>query len=144
MAVAPDGSVVFETNRDDNTLGVIGTDFNILSFAVKVGMRPTGVAVTPDGQFVYVANSDDNTVSIITIPNAAIITVDVDVNPLGIAITPEPPTGTPEPPTGEGNLKPGGGCSIASSTYSNTSFPVYLLIPAFILIARLWRKRTNQ
>ncbi|MDA2919981.1 beta-propeller fold lactonase family protein [Desulfobacterota bacterium AH_259_B03_O07] len=34
-------------------------------------------------------------------------------------------------------------CAIAPSTASNISFPVYMLLPAFILIARLWRKRSN-
>ncbi len=35
-------------------------------------------------------------------------------------------------------------CSIAPPGDSNASLPVYLLIPAFILIARLWRRRTNR
>jgi YVTN family beta-propeller protein len=137
VAVSPDGSKVYETNRDDNSVGVIGTGNNIPSFAVKVGMRPTGVAVTPDGHFVYVANSDDNTESIITIPYTAVFTVNVDDNPFGVAIT-------PKPPTGEGNLKPGGGCSISSSTYSNISFLVYLLIFAIIPVARFRIRRTNK
>jgi len=34
-------------------------------------------------------------------------------------------------------------CAIAPFTTSNVSFPVYLLIPVFILIARLWRRRTS-
>jgi hypothetical protein len=50
----------------------------------------------------------------------------------------------PQPPMGEGNGSPGGCGSLAPSTGSYASLPVYLLIPAFILIARLWRRRTNQ
>ncbi len=35
-------------------------------------------------------------------------------------------------------------CTLASPGATNISFPLYLLIPAFILINRLWRRRTNQ
>ena len=68
----------------------------------------------------------------------------MDGVPLGVEVVevPEPPTGEP-PPLGEGNGS--GGCgSLVPTTASNASLPVYLLIPAFIPIARLWRRRINQ
>jgi len=37
----------------------------------------------------------------------------------------------------------GGSCALASPGATNFSTPIYLLIPALILIIRLWRRRTN-
>jgi hypothetical protein len=44
---------------------------------------------------------------------------------------------------GSGGNATGGGCSIASAG-ATPSIPLYLIIPSLILIARLWRRRTNK
>jgi len=106
------------------------------------------VAVTPDGDLVYVINNFNGTVSVIqTSDNTVVDTVDVGDNPfsLGLFITGlGGPSLGEDPPNGDGNGSSSNSCSLASPGAANFSFPMYLLIPAFILIARLWRKRTNQ
>ncbi len=37
----------------------------------------------------------------------------------------------------------GGGCALAQPSNSGTYFPLYLLIPAFIILRRLWRRNTG-
>ncbi len=64
-----------------------------------------------------------------------------------IQIDPQLDTYTCQPTLGEGegnDSTAGSSCSLASSNASNASLPVYLLIPAFILIAKLWRRGNNQ
>ena len=127
-------------------VSIVQTSDNMLVDTVDVGKFPQNVAITPDGNFAYVTNSGSNNVSLIQIGTRMVVdTVRVGKYPTGVAITiggSENPG--PMVPPGNESTKTGGGCSIASSTYSNTSLPAYLLIPAFILIARLWRRRTNK
>jgi hypothetical protein len=56
--------------------------------------------------------------------------------PIAVAVTPDTGLGE-EPPMG------GSSCSLASATASTAYLPVHLIIPAFILIARLGRRRIN-
>ncbi len=97
--------------------------------------------MTPDDDFVYVANLLSNNVSVIqTSDNTVVDTVAVGDQPTVVAVTPTTGLGDP---MGDGKGRSSNSCAMASSTAANLSFPVYLLIPAFILIARLWRRRTN-
>jgi YVTN family beta-propeller protein len=51
VAVSPDGSLVYVTNRDDNTVSVIDTDTNTtIGDPIPVGLAPSAVAVSPDGR----------------------------------------------------------------------------------------------
>ncbi len=138
--MTPDGDFVYVANLLSNNVSVIQTSDNTVVDTVDVGDDPIGVAVTPDGDFVYVANQFSNNVSVIrTSDNTVVDTVAVGDSPfsLGLFIT-----GLGDP-MGDGKGRSSNSCAMASSTAANLSFPVYLLIPAFILIARLWRRRTN-
>ena len=140
VAVSPDGAFVYVANAasNSNTVSVIRTSDNNVVDTVDVGVNPTGVAASPNSRRVYVTNQESNNVSVIKTPdNTEVATVDVGGSPFGVAITPFGPR--------QGNASGGGGsCSLASSKASNGSLILYLLIPTFILIARLWRRRTNQ
>ena len=98
VAVSPDGSKVYVTNRgsgtESGTVSVIGTATNTLIATVPVGLSPFGVAVSPDGSKVYVTNSafftPSGTVSVIdTATNTVIATVAVGRRPFGVAVTPD-------------------------------------------------------
>jgi YVTN family beta-propeller protein len=100
VAVTPDGSKVYVTNRGDNplfggTVSVIDTATNTVVATIGVGILPRGVAVTPDGSKVYVAN-DNSSVSVIdTATNTEVATITFDPDPLygvwpspyGVAVT---------------------------------------------------------
>jgi YVTN family beta-propeller protein len=64
VAVTPDGSKVYVTNLNDNTVSVIDTAMNKVITTISVGPNPLAVAVTPDGSKVYVT-SLSGTVSVI-------------------------------------------------------------------------------
>jgi YVTN family beta-propeller protein len=152
VAVTPDGRFVYVTNGGQNiirpfyTVSVIERSDDPVNDTVvaTVAVRaiPAGVAVTPKGDFVYVTNSGSDYVSVISTSgehkNTVVATVILNGKGRGlVAITPFL--------IGEGNGSGGGGsCTLASSKASNASLTVYLLIPALILIARLWRRRTTQ
>jgi YVTN family beta-propeller protein len=57
VAVTPDGTHVYVTNGESDTVSVIGTN-PILSVTATVGVggAPFGVAVTPDGKLADVTN----------------------------------------------------------------------------------------
>ena len=147
--MTPGGDFVYVANGGSNNVSVIRTSDNTVVDTVDVGDAPVGVAVTPDGDFVYVANSlFTNDVSVIQTSdnNTVVDTVDVGDLPfsLGLFITPTTTgLGDPVGVMGDGNGSSSNSCTMTSSTAANLSFPVFLLIPAFILIARLWRRRTN-
>ena len=49
MAVSPDGTRVYVTNRGGNNVTVIDTTNNSVVTTVPVGLEPLGVAVNPAG-----------------------------------------------------------------------------------------------
>ena len=138
------------TNSGSNNVSVIDVSTNAVVDTVDVGDGPQGVAVTPEGDFVYVAKQFSNNVSVIKVSTSKVVdTADVGDSPFSLGLFITPTTGLRAPsflgaPMGDGNGSSSNSCAMASSTAANPSFPVYLLIPAFILIARLWRRRTNQ
>ncbi len=69
-------------------------------------------------------------------------TFDTGDSPVAVAIHPSLGLGGPEPPMGGGNGSSSDSCALASPGAA-PSIPLYLLIPAFILINRFWRRRTN-
>src|SRR5262249_56186745 len=56
VAVTPDGSGVYVTNFQDNTVSVIATASNTVTATIPLGNNPFGVAVTPGGRTGYAAN----------------------------------------------------------------------------------------
>jgi YVTN family beta-propeller protein len=118
--VTPDGSKVYVTNEDGNTVSVIATASNTVGATVAVGTDPVGVAVTPDGSKVYVANNEPNTVSVIaTASNTVTGTIAVGSGPFAFGSFIGPPTLTvAEAGTGSGQVT-SSPANINCSTSSN-------------------------
>jgi YVTN family beta-propeller protein len=102
VAITPDGTHAFVTNQFDNTVSVIDTANNKVVATIPVGSFATGVAITPAGTHptepvdrrhptsAYVTNQLDGTVSVIdTANNTVVATIPVQVDPSGVAITPD-------------------------------------------------------
>jgi YVTN family beta-propeller protein len=75
VAVTPDGSRVYVTNQDANTVSVIDPGRDIVTGTIGVGSGPVGVDVTPDGKKVYVGNGNSNGTSGVSVIDAATNTV---------------------------------------------------------------------
>ena len=91
VALTPDGSRLYATNRDADNVGVINTATNALVTTVTVGDSPYGIAATPDGAKVYVANNLGPSVSVISTASntvSATITPDWAPIPAGVAVNP--------------------------------------------------------
>lgn len=92
LAVAPDGNLVYVTNRDSGTVSVYSTQSNSLAFTVTVGSMPTGIAISPDGARVYVANRGSNSVSVFAATSGAPAggsPLQVVSEPIAVAINPQ-------------------------------------------------------
>ena len=90
VTVNPDGTKVYVTNKESNTVSVIDTATNNVTASVNVGYYPYGVAVNPAGTKVYVTNYGSNNVSVInTATDTVTATVNVGSHPYGIAVTPD-------------------------------------------------------
>ena len=89
VAVSPNGSRVYVTNLDSNSVSVINTSNNTAVATVAVGANPRGVAVSPNGSRVYVTNAGEDSVSVINTSNNTVIdTVTVGSGPRGVAVSP--------------------------------------------------------
>jgi YVTN family beta-propeller protein len=91
LAVSPDGSRIYVSNRDLDTLSVIDLGTGQLAGPpIVVGSGPLGVAVSPGGARAYVANGEEssiweiNTATLATVGNA----ITVGSKPLSIATHP--------------------------------------------------------
>ena len=112
VAVTPDGSRVYVTNFQDNTVSVIATASNTVTATIPLGNNPFGVAVTPDGSTVYVANEFANTVSVIaTASNTVTATIPGFSGPIAFGVFIGPPPVLATPPSGTAC----NGCSTAPS-----------------------------
>ncbi len=79
--------VYVANNGSDNVSVISISDGSTVTVDLPTGSAPIGIAVTPDGEFVYVANFGNDNVSVIrTSDNTVIDTVDVGVDPAGVAI----------------------------------------------------------
>ena len=70
LVISPDGSQLYATDLDDNTLSIVDTSTNAVTATVAVGDTPSGLAVNPQGTNVYVANYNSNSVSVISVQTA--------------------------------------------------------------------------
>ena len=88
VAVSPDGSRTYVTNRDANTVSVIDTDTGNVIASVPDISSPMGIAVTPDGSRVYVTSV--NRVAAIDAATNTLITNNIGVSsyPYAIAVSP--------------------------------------------------------
>jgi YVTN family beta-propeller protein len=78
VAIAPDGSRVYVTNRGANTVSAIDTKTNTMTNTIAVGPQPSSVKISPDGSLAYVANGNDTISVINTTNNSLLSTVAVD------------------------------------------------------------------
>ncbi len=89
VAVTPNGSYVYVTNFNDNTVSVIQTSDKTVIATISVGEGPRYLAVTPNGSYVYVANSNAETLSVIQTSDKTVAdTISVADYPLGVAVAP--------------------------------------------------------
>ncbi len=104
LAISPDGKFVYVINYENGeqytgSMDVIDTTLNT-SIAIIAGFSgPFGIAVTPNGKYAYITNFGSNnfapfgtTVSVVSLKPGhveAINTIDVAIQPAGIAITPD-------------------------------------------------------
>ena len=137
--------LIYVTNFCSNTVTIINSPFNTIEATLDVADSPFGIAATPDGAYIYLTHFNSSMGGIIefTFSEAgwdAESTFPLGDNPIAVAIAPSVGLEDPEPmgqSSGRNNS-----CALAAAGAS-PSIPLYLLIPAFILINRLWRKRTN-
>jgi YVTN family beta-propeller protein len=94
IAITPDGTKAYVANFSSDTVSVIDVSTNsVLPTVIDVGPGPSFIAITPDGTKAFVTNvgNDDltgSTVSVIdTSTDTVIATVNVELRPVGIAIT---------------------------------------------------------
>jgi len=65
IALSPDGSKAFVTNRNDDTVSVINTTTSTVISTVNVGDAPLGITLNFDGSKAYITNSNAGTISVI-------------------------------------------------------------------------------
>jgi len=95
MVLLSDGSKLYVTNRDSDTVSVFEVGpapfYLTLIKTIAVGKKPSGIAASRDGSFVagdfvYVANRIDDTVSVIdAVTDQVIATILVGKHPWGVA-----------------------------------------------------------
>ncbi len=90
VAVTPDGTRLYVTINNLNTVDVISTSTNTLLTTIPVGQGPWQLTITPNGATAYVANLTSNDVSAIdTATNTVIATIPVGVHPVSLAVSPD-------------------------------------------------------
>ena len=95
IALLSDGSKLYVTNRDSDTVSVFEVGpapfYLTLVKTIAVGKKPMGIAATRDesfvaGDYVYVANQVDDTISVIdAVTDQVITTILVGKHPSGVA-----------------------------------------------------------
>jgi len=138
--------LVYVTNQTSNTITIINHPFNEIQATLNVADSPTGIAATPNGNLIYLTHINSSMGGLIEFgttnedgwsDESLFPTGD---EPTSVAIAPSVGLEDPEPMGQSSGRK--NSCSLAAPGAS-PSFPLYLLIPAFILINRFWRRRTN-
>ncbi len=135
-------------NQGSNTITI--RDFD-QQFTLDVADAPTGIAVTPEGDSIFVTHLNSNMVGQIEFTENSenhgyseefLCPTGDQPTAVAIALSVGLEGPDPESPMGDGNGSLSNSCALASPGAA-PSIPLYLLIPAFILINRLWRRRTN-
>jgi phospholipase C len=86
LAVSPDGSTLFATLPNANTLVVIDTAHASTLESINVGALPWNIALSVDGAYAYVTNADADTVSVVdTATRSVTATLGVGHVPTGIS-----------------------------------------------------------
>jgi YVTN family beta-propeller protein len=89
VAITPDGSRAYVTNRNGNSVAVISTSDNSVIGNIGVGSLPSSVAIMPDGRRAYVTNQYAYSVSVIDMGSNSVSTIDrIGVYPVVVATQP--------------------------------------------------------
>ncbi|HEY4846896.1 MAG TPA: YncE family protein [Methylocella sp.] len=91
IAITPNGTYAYVTNRQTNGVSVIATATNTVAATVPNAGR-WGVAITPDGTRAYVTDDFQNVLVIATATNTVVATIPIPgvaVGPRGVAVTPD-------------------------------------------------------
>ncbi|MEU2058633.1 Ig-like domain repeat protein, partial [Streptomyces bungoensis] len=103
IAITSDDAFAYVTNNADNTVSVVITATNDVTFDIPVGSGPFGVAITPDGEHAYVTNNGSGTVSVtdtVPFPTTTTLTSAPDPSAFGeakvLTATVTSSTGTPD------------------------------------------------
>lgn len=89
LALSQDDALLYAVDTDNGLVGVIDTASNEKIAEVKVGLSPTRVLVGGDDT-IYVSNRGERTVSVISRGDWKVAkTLDVGVEPNGLALTPD-------------------------------------------------------
>jgi hypothetical protein len=139
--------LIYVANQGSNTITILTDSFKRIIATLDVADSPTGIAATPNSDFIYLTHLNSNMGGVIEFEDpgwseeSLFPTGD---QPTAVAIAPSVGLEGPDPesPMGDGNGSSSNSCALASPGAS-PSIPLYLLIPAFILINRFWRRRTN-
>lgn len=136
--------LIYVTNQDSNTITIINHPFSEIEATLDVADSPTGIAATANGDLIYVTHINSAMAGVIefdtTVSNgwSAESLFPTGNEPTSVAIAPSEGIGDPDPPMGQSSAD-NNSCALAAPGASPT-FPLYLLIPAFILVRRLFRK----
>lgn len=151
VAVTPDGDFVYVVFKDGLSVIEVATNkvVDTINTADDFLAELTGIAISSDGEFVYangftLTNADGVLIVVKTSDNKLDTAVEVGKRPLALAITPDQGLGEgdPEDPQETSSGK-NNSCAIAGPGAASSYLPLLLLLPAFILIRRLWRGRGN-
>lgn len=89
LAIYPNGTDLYVTDKGDNTVKIIDTNYDEQVALINVGNSPSGIAFHPDGTYAYVVNSGGGTISIIDTSTKTVVDTISDialVNPVEIAV----------------------------------------------------------
>jgi YVTN family beta-propeller protein len=90
VAITPDGTRMYVTNRDLGQVLVFDTRTNVPLATISAGNGSDnlGLAVSPDGELVYVANQASGTVTVIFVPSNRIIqTIPTGAEPIWVTFS---------------------------------------------------------
>lgn len=65
MALSPDGTRLYVTNRVSNSVSVVDTTSGRLRTSIPVSFSPRAIVMSPDGRYVYVAHDLTNSITVI-------------------------------------------------------------------------------
>lgn len=91
IALSPDGSEVWVTNRGANTISVLDVNTDVVKQSFESGGRmPIRVKFTPDGKYAWISNAQSNSVSIFDAKTRErVALIEVGAVPVGIQMTPD-------------------------------------------------------
>lgn len=90
VAVSPDGSTVYVTNFNSDTVSVIDVAAGTETRTIPTGANPRGIAVSPDGSTLWVTNYGAGTVSEIDAASGTITrTITIGTYPYAVVVSPD-------------------------------------------------------